>query len=149
MKESAGLFLRWSRPGKWRIRWSSILLITACLLASMGFWGHGEDTWPSNTHREANNIPLIIKAPGAVEAGRVDDRLVGTTDIFTTVMDYVGVEIPGASRRPDRSLRPIIENRSTDWSNAVFMEQEETRAIRTQEWLFMKRLWANVIQLHK
>jgi len=60
-------------------------------------------------------------------------------DIFTTVMDYASVGIPGDSRRRARSLRPIIENRSTDWSNAVFMEQEETRAIRTQEWLFMKR----------
>jgi arylsulfatase A-like enzyme len=108
-------------------------------LGEHGFWGHGEDTWPSNTHREANNIPLIIKAPGAVEVGRVDDRLVGTMDIFATVMDYVGVEIPSDSRRPARSLRPLIEKRSPDWRNAVFMEQEETRAIRTQEWLFMKR----------
>lgn len=33
----------------------------------------------------------------------------------------------------------FIENQSTDWSNAVFMEQEETRSIRTPEWLFMKR----------
>ena len=32
-----------------------------------------------------------------------------------------------------------MESRSTDWGNAVFMEQEETRAIRTPEWLFMKR----------
>jgi len=108
-------------------------------LGEHGFWGHGEDTWPSNTHREANNIPLIVKAPGTAERGRVDDRLVGTTDIFATVLDYVGVDIPDVSLRPARSLRPVLENKPTDWDNAVFMEQEETRAIRTQEWLFMKR----------
>ena len=28
-----------------------------------GFWGHGEDTWPSNMHRSANNIPLIFSYP--------------------------------------------------------------------------------------
>ncbi len=54
-------------------------------------------------------------------------------------MDYAGADIPDASHKSARSLRKIIEDRETDWSNAVFMEQEETRAIRTREWLLMKR----------
>lgn len=56
-----------------------------------GFWGHGEDTWPSNMHHSANSIPLL-------------------------------------------------SGETTEFRDEVFMEQEETRAIRTSKWLFMKRL---------
>ncbi len=108
-------------------------------LGEHGFWGHGEDTWPSNTHREANHIPLIVKPPGALQNGRVSEQLVGTTDIFATVMDYVGAESPAADQYLARSLRGIIEGQQDAWSNVVFMEQEETRSVRTPEWLLMKR----------
>jgi arylsulfatase A-like enzyme len=37
-------------------------------------------------------------------------------------------------------MRPLIENENIVWDNACFMEQEETRAIRTSKWLFMMRI---------
>jgi len=109
-------------------------------LGQHGFWGHGEDTWPSNTHREANHIPLIIKAPGDGNKQKVVDSLVGTTDIYATVLDYVGLEMPPVKESPARSMRPLIENKNIVWENTCFMEQEETRSIRTDRWLFMKRI---------
>ncbi|GAI75442.1 unnamed protein product, partial [marine sediment metagenome] len=39
-----------------------------------------------------------------------------------------------------RSMRTLIENENSVWDNACFMEQEETRAIRTSQWLFMMRI---------
>jgi arylsulfatase A-like enzyme len=109
-------------------------------LGQHGFWGHGEDTWPSNTHREANQIPLIIKAPDDGNQQKVVDSLVSTTDIYATVLDYVGLEMPPIKESPARSMRPLIENTNTVWNNTCFMEQEETRSIRTKKWLFMKRI---------
>jgi len=108
-------------------------------LGQHGFWGHGEDTWPSNTHREAHHIPLIVKPPRASGEGRVESGLVGTTDIFATILDYAGAERPTAEESSGRCMRPLLEGTSVDWENAVFMEQEETRAIRTERWLFMRR----------
>ncbi len=108
-------------------------------LGEHGFWGHGEDTWPSNTHREANNIPLIIRPPGNAVAGRVQDQLVGTTDLFATILDYAGAARPGQDETAARSLRGLVEGSEPEWDEAVFMEQEETRSIRTPEWLFMRR----------
>ena len=108
-------------------------------LGEHGFWGHGEDTWPSNTHREANNIPLIVRSPGDAGGGRVEQRLVGTTDIFATILDYAGAAQPSADETASKSLRRLIEGSESDWDDAVFMEQEETRSIRTREWLFMQR----------
>lgn len=108
-------------------------------LGEHGFWGHGEDTWPSNTFREANNIPLIVRPPGPARPARVDAHLVGTTDIFATILDYAGARPPGGPESPSRSFRDLVEGRDVEWDDAVYMEQEETRSLRTPEWLFMKR----------
>ncbi|MCF8067352.1 MAG: sulfatase-like hydrolase/transferase [Desulfobacterales bacterium] len=110
-------------------------------LGQHGFWGHGEDTWPSNAHHEAHYIPLIIKTPGGFNGEKGDVcNLVGTTDMYATILDYVGLEQPSKEDSPARSLRPLIENKTIDWDDVCFMEQEETRTIRTKKWLFMKRL---------
>ena len=108
-------------------------------LGQHGFWGHGEDTWPSNTHRQAHNIPLIMKGFGEASPGKANSSLVGTTDVFATILDYCGLEVPSREVAPCRSLRPLLEGRDDAWDQEVFMEQEETRAVRTEEWLFMKR----------
>ena len=107
-------------------------------LGRHGFWGHGEDTWPSNTHRQAHHIPLIIRAPGT-RFGKVEDAMVATTDLLATVLDLAGLALPPHSQSPSRSLRPFLEQTEPEWRDAVFMEQEETRAIRTKDWLFMQR----------
>lgn len=108
-------------------------------LGQHGFWGHGEDTWPSNTHREANHIPLIVRPPGSQPAERVVPSLVGTPDIFASILDYAGLELPPKTESPSRSMRPLIEKHNADWDDVCFMEQEETRSIRTGKWLFMRR----------
>jgi len=70
----------------------------------------------------------------------VVDSLVGTTDIYATILDYVGLEMPHIDESPARSMRPLIENENIVWEDTCFMEQEETRAIRTSQWLFMMRI---------
>ena len=108
-------------------------------LGQHGFWGHGEDTWPSNTHREAHNIPLIISGACDLAAGSVESSLVGTTDIFATILDYTGLVPPSKEDISGRSLRPLLDGQNSAWEQEVYMEQEETRSIRTSKWLFMKR----------
>lgn len=108
-------------------------------LGEHGFWGHGEDTWPSNTHRVANNIPLIIRPPGEQREGKVRQSHVGTTDIFATILDYAGLSAPSLEEKYSRSMRTLIEEDDPEWGDAVFMEQEETRSIRTADWLLMRR----------
>ncbi len=109
-------------------------------LGQHGFWGHGEDTWPSNTHRAAHHIPLIIKPPHDSHTGKVVQNLVGTTDIHATILDYAGLSLPSSETSPSRSLRTLIQSDGSRWDDAVFMEQEETRSIRTSKWLLMRRI---------
>lgn len=105
-----------------------------------GFWGHGEDTWPSNAHRSANNIPLIISYPKFSKPGLDVENLVGTTDIYTTMLDLAGCEQNSSESVFGNSLTPLLKGETTEFRDEVFMEQEETRTIRTSKWLFMKRL---------
>ena len=91
------------------------------------------------TGRPANHIPLIVKPPGSEDGPRVEDALTGTTDIFATILDYAGLPLPSCGKSSGRSVRPLIERTGLQWEDAVFMEQEETRAIRTRRWLLMRR----------
>jgi len=109
-------------------------------LGQHGFWGHGEDTWPSNTHREAHHIPLIIKPPNGSHTGKVAQSLVGTTDIHATILDYAGLPSPSSEVSPSRSLRALVQSGGDPCDDAVFMEQEETRSLRTSKWLLMRRI---------
>ena len=105
-----------------------------------GFWGHGEDTWPSNMHRSANNIPLIFSYPDFKKPGRQVENLVGTTDIFATILDIAGCKLESPESISGTSLSPLLRDENIDFRDEVFMEQEETRSIRTSQWLFMKRI---------
>jgi arylsulfatase A-like enzyme len=105
-----------------------------------GFWGHGEDTWPSNMHRSANNIPLIFSYPDFAEHGRQVENLVGTTDIFATILDLAGCKLESPESVSGTSLGPLLRGESGDFRDEIFMEQEETRAIRTSQWLFTRRI---------
>ncbi len=105
-----------------------------------GFWGHGEDTWPSNMHREANNIPLIISHPNIENPGRQAEELVGTSDIFATILDMAGCKLDSPETISGISLSPLLHAENGDFRDEIFMEQEESRAIRTSQWLFMMRM---------
>ena len=66
--------------------------------------------------------------------------MVSQTDFATTILDYVGLGDIKLPNSPGKSLAPFLKGESfSEWSNAVFMEQEETRSIRTRKWLYMKR----------
>jgi len=105
-----------------------------------GFWGHGEDTWPSNMHRSTSNIPLIISHPDFKEPGRHVDNLVGTSDIFATILDTAGCKLDSQEKVPGISLSPLLHAENEDFRDEIFMEQEETRVIRTSQRLFMRRI---------
>lgn len=106
-------------------------------LGHHGFWGHGQATWPSNTHKEAFHISLLIKHKGKLQA-RENDDLISQLDLFPTLLEYVGIQanrdLPAINFKDT-----LLDKNLTSKREAVFMEQEETRSIRTKDWLYMKR----------
>ena len=108
-------------------------------LGHHGFWGHGASTYPSNLHRAAHSIPLIVQHQGQVPAGAVAPLHVSNTDLFATLLDYVGGTPDPAL--PSRSFSAVLRGQTPqDWGDdVVFAEQEETRVLRTPKWLFFLR----------
>lgn len=108
-------------------------------LGHHGFWGHGGATYPSNLHRAAHSIPMILKHQGPVPAGSVEDVHLSNTDLFATILDYAGGQ-PDAALSSRSFAQLLRGNALQDWGeDAVYAEQEETRVIRTPEWLFFLR----------
>ena len=107
-----------------------------------GFWGHGGSTFPSNLHRAAHSIPLIVRQKGVTAEGDVSKLMVSNMDLYSTILEHTGIEKPDIDEPiPSRSLMPILKGASlVDWGeDAVFSEQEETRVVRTQKWALFKR----------
>jgi arylsulfatase A-like enzyme len=109
-------------------------------LGHHGFWGHGVATWPANAHRVAYNIPMILRHPGGIAAGRRSAQLVSNVDLYATLTEYLGIgDAPCNRASPSRSFAALLQGRAMAWDDAVFIDQEETRALRTRDWLYLRR----------
>jgi len=67
--------------------------------------------------------------------------MVSEYDLFPTVLDYIGLENLKIANTPGKSYAPKLKGEKLDWSgrDAVFFEEEQTRAIRTDKWMFCLR----------
>ncbi|MEJ6708145.1 MAG: sulfatase-like hydrolase/transferase [Amylibacter sp.] len=105
-----------------------------------GFWGHGAATLPSNLHRAAHFIPMIVRKPNVMQSGVRSQLMVSGLDVYSTNLEHAGLNGVDASI-PSRSLIPILSGTDlSDWGeDVVCSEQEETRVIRTPKWAYFKR----------
>ncbi|WP_269540715.1 sulfatase-like hydrolase/transferase [Cerasicoccus fimbriatus] len=82
---------------------------------------HGEmlgehGIWEKARFYEASaRVPLIIRWPKGFEGGRVVNENVNLCDLFATLCDLSGLEIP--SGLDSRSLAPLLRGESVDWCN--------------------------------
>ena len=114
-----------------------------------GFWGHGCGTFPSNMHRAAHSVPLIIRDGKTANAGVRRSAMVSNMDIFSTIVDIAQLETDalinaspsGIHSIPSRSLVALLDDSSVaNWEDdIIFSEQEETRVCRTEKWAYFQR----------
>jgi len=64
-------------------------------------WFHGK-----TLYEEVTAVPLIVKYPGNVRAGTVDEGLARSLDIAPTILDVSGIEPPAAMRGVSLRLPP-------------------------------------------
>ena len=108
-------------------------------LGHHGFWGHGQATWPSNAFRIAYNIPMLMWGAGIANEGS-SEAYINSTDLYATLLDHLGLwDNIEKKDIPSRSFAELLTNGEAEWTDEVFLEQEETRAIRTPAWSYFKR----------
>ncbi len=87
----------------------------------------------------ANRRPghRFCRQPGTIQPGGVCDRLVGQYDIAPTITDWVGFDHVRYADSPGVSFAPTLAGApQEDDRDAVFFEQEETRAIHTGKFAY-------------
>ncbi|MCL5271416.1 MAG: sulfatase-like hydrolase/transferase [bacterium] len=80
------------------------------------------------------NVPLIMRWPGRLPAGQVNDRLVSNIDLLPTLLDLAGVPIPEGV--DGMSLKPLMQDPRLPGREAVFTYMMDKAVVRRGEWKF-------------
>ena len=88
-------------------------------------------------------VSLVMRGPGGFSGGRVIDSMVSHLDVYPTLCEVAGAELPGFLQ--GTSLLPLIAGDVDAVRDEVFTEMtfhaayEPLRAIRTERWKYVKR----------
>lgn len=105
-----------------------------------GLWGHPVWTDPPYMHDVTFRVPLVVRRPGAVAAGRLVDRIVSHVDLLPTVLDHVGLGDIEVANSPGRSLEPLLAGGDVPEADRAFFENETARSVRTPTHLYTEHL---------
>ncbi|MSS69920.1 MAG: DUF4976 domain-containing protein [Candidatus Latescibacteria bacterium] len=130
----------------------TLLVITADHgeeLLDHGFVGHASTSLKGTSYDEVIRIPLILRYPGGLPAGRRVGEQVQNIDVAPTVLDLLGTEVPEALQ--GRSLLPLIRGEPGWRERPAFCEttpggyqappemlKTRVRSMRTPAWKFIR-----------
>jgi arylsulfatase A-like enzyme len=108
-----------------------------------GFWGMGDHTRPRSVRDPMIHTPLIFRHPPRIAPGTRTDLLVSNYDFFPTVLDYLDLkdQTPTDPPLPGHSYAAALRGKANEleWNDIVFFEYEDTRAVRTPDWKYIRR----------
>ena len=85
------------------------------LMGEQNYWGK------TNLFEKGVQVPLIVSWKDHIEAGMETKALVEAVDIFPTLVDMAGLEVPGYLE--GNSFKPVIEEPSLPWKKGVLSQQ--------------------------
>jgi len=96
-----------------------------------------------NMYEEDHHIPLVIRWPGIAAEGAVSDGFSGLVDVFPTILDMAGADIPAQAQ--GKSLRELLGGKiPSSWRDDILCEfngYESTllssRMVRTEQWKYV------------
>ena len=81
-------------------------------------------------YEESLRMPLLVRHPGEIRAGAVNEDIVMNLDFAETFLDYAGVSVPGDMQ--GRSLRPLLQGRTPeDWRSSMYYHYYEYPAVHS------------------
>ena len=88
--------------------------------------------WEETTH-----VPMLIVAPGITKPEQKCDRVVGSIDLYPTLLDLCGFE-PN-NTLDGQSLVPLLKDPAKDWDHPVLTTHSRGYdAIRTAKWRYIQ-----------
>ena len=109
-----------------------------------GLIGKSNATIPQNLYEESLRVPIILSWPGGFSNGGVVlDLPFDHLDLFQTILDVAGVELPEALRKkidsPGQSLLPRLRDPDTEWCRYRFAEHGNARQISDGRYKLVRR----------
>jgi arylsulfatase A-like enzyme len=106
-------------------------------LGEKGKWSKAGSLFEMGTR-----VPMMIAAPGAKGNGRASLRMVQSVDIYSTLVEFCGLELPPGNE--GHSLVSLLQNPEGSWEHpaySVWSEDGETLhgvAVRTEKWRYVE-----------
>lgn len=101
-------------------------------LGERGLW------MKQSNFEESARVPLVVAAPGLRGAGRGCRRTVELVDLYPTLVDLAGFEVPAGLEGV--SLRPLLERPTARWTRPAYTQVQRGRfpghSIRTERWRY-------------
>ncbi len=85
------------------------------LMGEQNYWGK------TNLFEKGLQVPLIVSWKGHIESGVETRALVEAVDVFPSLADLAGLEIPGYLE--GSSFKPVIEDPDTPWKKGAISQQ--------------------------
>jgi arylsulfatase A-like enzyme len=103
-------------------------------------WSLGEHgLWAKHsTFNVANQIPLIVRAPG-IQQGEIAQGLVESVDIYPSLVELAGLPLPGHLQ--GNSFKPILMDTGVTTNEAVYPRWKNGDSIRTSRYYYTE--WRN------
>ena len=87
------------------------------------FLEHGSYRHGKNLYQEMIRVPLVMRLPGKIPAGRRVSSIVQTIDMMPTIMDLLGFDIPAETQ--GKSLVPLLNGGSRRLNDIAYVERSD------------------------
>jgi N-sulfoglucosamine sulfohydrolase len=101
-------------------------------------------------YHHSTRTPLIVRWPGVIPAGAVDERhMVSAVDFLPTLLEIIGAPLPNGL--DGRSFAPLLRGQTQEGRDMVVKEYNENaggsrdpmRAVQTKRFLYLFNAWSN------
>lgn len=99
------------------------------------FFGQKTEAYEGGIH-----VPLLVRWPGTIKAGSHSDKLVALTDLFATMSEFTGYDMPWNAGEDSFSFLSELQSRSPDWpvrDHVVIDATSGLMGIRKGPWKFI------------
>ncbi len=106
-----------------------------------GFYGMGDHTRPLTARDGMMQIPLIVRHPGGIPAGKQSSQMVANYDVMPTLLGYLGLadQMPDKPKSPGQDFAHLLRGSDAEVPRAIFYEYENLRCVRTEDMKYVHR----------
>ena len=113
--ENMGLLMQ--RLDEWELASDTLLIFMTDNGSAAGTYNYGMKGKKGSVHEGGSRVPLFFRFPAKIKAGVDIDRLTRHYDLFPTLAEFAGAELPSGYAIDGRSLMPLIKNNQAEWKD--------------------------------